>query len=93
MLINNDLTNIMSYCRVMFLVHWACMFKLDSAQRKKTRNCMKDMNMERSNADLCLYFDWTPNVLVMIVSRIDDNLIVRSDVVVKENQGRADELF
>ena len=54
---------------------------------------MKDMNMERSNADLCLYFDWTPNVLVMIVSRIDDNLIVRSDVVVKENQGRADELF
>ena len=54
---------------------------------------MKDMNMERSNADLCLYFDRTPSDLVMIVSCIDDNLTVGSDVAVKKTQGRADESF
>ena len=50
--------------------------------------CMKDMNMEHSTVDPCLYFDWTPNGLVMIVSWIDDNLIVGSDVAVKKNNKR-----
>ena len=44
---------------------------------------MKDMNMEHSNADPCLYFDWTPNGLVMIVSWIDNNLTVGSDVAME----------
>ena len=51
------------------------------------------MNMERINTDPCLYFDWTPNDLVMIVSWSDNNLIVGSDMAVGKNQGRADEPF
>ena len=45
--------------------------------------CMKDMNMERSMADPCLYFLWTEHGLVIIVSWIDDNLIVGSEKAVK----------
>ena len=38
--------------------------------------------MGRSKADPCLYFAWTVMGLVIIVSWIDDNLVVGSDEVV-----------
>ena len=38
--------------------------------------CMKSMDMKRSVADPCLYFKWTSDGLVVILSWIDDNLIV-----------------
>ena len=44
------------------------------------------MNMEHSNADPCLYFGWTPDGLVIIVSWIDGNLILGSDVAVEKNK-------
>ena len=37
---------------------------------------MQDMGMQRSTADPCLYYDWTDLGLVIILSWIDDNLIV-----------------
>ena len=37
---------------------------------------MKDMEFERSTADPCLYFQWGEFGLVVIVSWIDDNLII-----------------
>ena len=40
--------------------------------------CMQDMGMQRSTADPCLYYDWTDLGLVIILSWIDDNLIVGS---------------
>jgi hypothetical protein len=40
--------------------------------------CMQDMRMQRSTADPCLYYDWTDLGLVIILSWIDDNLIVSS---------------
>ena len=40
--------------------------------------CMQDMGMQRSNADPCLSYDWTDHGLVIILSWIDDNLIVGS---------------
>ena len=39
---------------------------------------MQDMGMQHSTADLCLYYDWTDLGLVIILSWIDDNLIVGS---------------
>ena len=38
--------------------------------------CMMEMGMTRSTADPCLYFKWTAKGLVMIVSWIDDMLII-----------------
>ena len=38
--------------------------------------CMKSMQMKRSKADPCLYYQWNALGLVMIVSWIDDNLII-----------------
>ena len=55
---------------------------------KQLLKCMKDMNMERSTADPCLYYDWTPDGLVMIVSWIDDTLIVGSNTAVAKNEER-----
>ena len=42
--------------------------------------------MERSYADPCFYFDWTPDGLVMIVTWIDTNLVVESDVAVAKTK-------
>ena len=38
--------------------------------------CMKDLDMKRSTADPCLYYKRDKNGLVMVVSWIDDNLII-----------------
>ena len=43
---------------------------------KMLLRCMKNMDMKRSTADPCLYYDWTELGLVLIVSWIDDNLIM-----------------
>lgn len=37
---------------------------------------MKTIGMQRSKADPCMYFSWTPLGLVIIISLIDNNLIV-----------------
>ena len=46
--------------------------------------CMKSMKMERSTADPCLYFKWTDLGLVVLISWIDDNLIVGSEEAVTQ---------
>ena len=43
---------------------------------------MYSMDMQRSNADPCLYFNWTEDGLVMWVSWIDDCLVGGSDKAV-----------
>ena len=45
--------------------------------------CMEDMDKKRSTADPCLYFEWAENGLVIIVSWIDDNLIIGNSEAVK----------
>ncbi len=35
---------------------------------------MKDMETEQSNADPCLYYNWTENKLALMVSWINDDL-------------------
>ncbi len=50
--------------------------------------CMKSMKMTQSTADPCLYHKWGEEGLVLIVSWIDDNLIIRSKKVVEKNQER-----
>ena len=39
---------------------------------------MTNMEMKRSTADPCLYFNWTEDGLAVVVSWIDDNLIIGS---------------
>ena len=46
--------------------------------------CMKDLDMKRSEADPCLYHKTTEHGIVMLVSWIDDNLIVGSQKAVEE---------
>lgn len=46
--------------------------------------CMTEMGMTRSTADPCLYFKWTASGLVMIVSWIDDMLIIGNDKLARE---------
>ena len=45
--------------------------------------CMKSMDMKRSLADPCLYYQWNPLGLVIIVSWIVNNLIIGSAINVK----------
>jgi hypothetical protein len=46
---------------------------------------MRSIGFERSMSDPCLYYKWTENNgLVIIVSWIDDNLIVGSEAAVLE---------
>ena len=63
-----------------------CLYGLKQAAMAFWRQlllCMKDMKFERSTADPCLYFQWGEFGLVLIVSWIDDNLIVGSEKGVK----------
>ena len=39
------------------------------------------MDMKRSQADPCLYFNWTDKGLVLLVSWINDNLIIGNDKI------------
>ncbi len=48
--------------------------------------CMKDMKMERSNVDPCLYYKWTENGLALMVSWINDNLIVGNEKIAEETK-------
>ena len=47
-----------------------CLYGLTQAAMafwKQLLKCMKDMNMERSTTDPCLYYDWTPDGMVIIL--------------------------
>ncbi len=46
--------------------------------------CMKSMGMMRSIADPCLYYKWGEERFVLIVSWIDDSLIIGSKKAVKK---------
>ena len=37
---------------------------------------MISMELKRSTADPCLYFNWTEDGLALVISRINDNLII-----------------
>ena len=68
---------------------WKCLYGLKQAAMAFWRQlllCMQDMDMKRSTADPCLYFKWKPDGLVMLVSWIDDNLIVGNETVVAETK-------
>lgn len=43
--------------------------------------CMMELDMTRSTADPCLYFKWTEKGLVMIISWINDMLIISKETV------------
>ena len=49
---------------------------------KKLLMAMRGMGLKRSTADPCLYYSWTDIGLVIIISWIDDNLIIGSPEVV-----------
>ena len=46
------------------------------------------MEMERSNVDPCLYYKWTENGLALMVSWINDNLIVGNEKVSEEMKAK-----
>ncbi len=46
--------------------------------------CMKSMEMVHSTVDPCLYHQWGEDELVLIVSWIDDNLIIGSKKAVEK---------
>ncbi len=48
--------------------------------------CMKSMEMVRSTADPCLYHKWGEDGLVLIVSWIDDNLIIGSKKAIEKTK-------
>ncbi len=48
--------------------------------------CMKEMKMERSNADPCLYYKWTDNGLSLMMSCIDVILIMGNEEVAEETE-------
>ncbi len=51
------------------------------------------MEMEQSNADPCLYYKWTENGLALMVSWIDNNLIVRNEKVAEETKAKLMDRF
>jgi hypothetical protein len=48
--------------------------------------CMKSLEMTQSTADSCLYHKWGEEELVLIVMRIDDNLIIGSKKAVEKTK-------
>jgi hypothetical protein len=66
-----------------------CIYGLKQAMMAFWRQlllCMKSMGMTQSTADPCLYHKWGEEVLVLIVSWIDNNLIIESNKVVKKQE-------
>ena len=51
---------------------------------KKLCEAMEFIGQKRSKADPCLYYSWTQHGLVLIVSWIDDNLIVGTQAGIAE---------
>ena len=48
-----------------------CLYGLKQAAMafwRQLLKCMNDMNMNRSTADPCLYYNWTQDGLIMIIS-------------------------
>ncbi len=46
------------------------------------------MEMEQSNTDLCLYYNWTENGLALMVSWIYDNLFVGNEKIAEERKAK-----
>merc|ERR1712127_842330 len=68
-----------------------CIYELKQAAMAfwvELLKCMKDMGMKRSNADPCLYYNWSENGLALMVSWIDDNLIVGNEKVAAETKAK-----
>jgi hypothetical protein len=66
-----------------------CIYGLNQAMMAFWRQlllCMKSMEMTRSTTDPCLYHKWGEEGLVLIVSWIDDNLIIGSKKAVKKTK-------
>jgi hypothetical protein len=64
-----------------------CIYRLKQAAMAFWRQlllCMKSMGMTRSTADPCLYHKWGEEGLVLIVSWIDDILIIGSKKAVEK---------
>jgi hypothetical protein len=55
--------------------------------------CMKNMGMTHSTADPCFYHKWGEEGLVLIVSLIDDNLIIESKTAVEKTKRNIMERF
>jgi hypothetical protein len=53
---------------------------------KELLKAMRGMGLKRSTADPCLYYNWTELGLVIIISWIDDNMIVGSQEVVDKTK-------
>ena len=53
---------------------------------KKLLVAMRGMGLKRSSADPCLYHSWTNIGLVIIISWIDDNLIIGCPEVVERTK-------
>ena len=57
----------------------SCLYGLKQAAMAFLRQlvkCVIDMETKRSTADDCLYFNWTGDGLALVISWIDDNLII-----------------
>ncbi len=73
-----------------------CIYRLKQAAMAFWRQlllCMKSMEMVCSSADLCLYYKWGEDGLVLIVSWIDDNLIIGSKKAVEKAKKDSMERF
>ncbi len=74
-----------------------CIYGLKQAAMALWRQllkCMRYMKMERSTDDPCLYFKWDKQEkLVLMISWIDDNIIMVSQDVVKNTKQRLMQLF
>ena len=74
-----------------------CIYGLKQAAMafwKRLLICMRSMGFERSMSDPCLYYKWTDkHGLVIIISWIDDNLIVGSTAAVLEAKAAMMERF
>ena len=55
---------------------------------KQLLMCMKSMGLSRSKADPCLYYTWTALGLAILVSWIDDNLIIGSQATVDHTKAQ-----
>ena len=55
---------------------------------KQLLMCMKSMALSGSKADLCLYYTWTALGLAILVSWIDDNLIIGSQATVDHTKAQ-----
>ena len=74
-----DKDEVLLLCKTLYGTRQAAM-----AFWKKLCEAMEFIGQKRSKADPCLYYSWTQHGLVLIVSWIDDNLIVGTKAGIAE---------